>query len=171
MRKEEPMKTKNLRRGATLTELMVVIAVIAIVVVMVVSFSAMVSGGREMAQAKLDALQDIRLAETIIESFIEDNANNPDKVIVVDQEVLSAKYKENEEKVDTVKLNGNFLTVVYDPDEGKSSIVLELQSVTGIKFADHGTDDKIYYCTITYNVGGTNNESYTFCVNPYAGEN
>ncbi len=164
------MNTKNLRRGATLTELMVVIAVIAIVAVMVVSFSAMVSGGREMAQAKLDALQDIRLAESVIENFIEDGANSL-KLDNLNEE--TGKFKtltSGEEKVDTVKLNGNFLTVVYGSVEGKSPIVLELQSVTGIEFTEHGTDDKIYYCTITYDIGGTNNESYTFCVNPYAGE-
>ena len=85
------MKTKNLRRGATLTELMVVIAVIAIVAVMVVSFSAMVSGGREMAQAKLDALQDIRLAESVIENFIEDDHSG----IAVDETKLEYKEDEN----------------------------------------------------------------------------
>ena len=154
------MKTKNLRRGATLTELMVVIAVIAIVAVMVVSFSAMVSGGREMAQAKLDALQDIRLAESVIENFIEENNVS----IQGNGTYLFATIGELEfdEEVSTL--------CIYYRGTTKEPLAIKLESVTGITFTEHGTDDKIYYCTITYDIGGTNNESYTFCVNPYAGE-
>ena len=165
MRKEEPMNTKNLRRGATLTELMVVIAVIAIVAVMVVSFSAMVSGGREMAQAKLDALQDIRLAESVIENFIEENANNGYIVSVEDggKHLFGSVGK----LVFYEEINSLF---IHYNDDSKQPLTIKLESVTGITFTEHGTDDKIYYCTITYDIGGTNNERYTFCVNPYAGE-
>ena len=57
------MKMKNKqRRGATVAELMVVIAVLAIAATMVVSFSAMTSGTTKLANAKLEALNDIRLA-------------------------------------------------------------------------------------------------------------
>ena len=162
MRKEEPMKTKNLRRGATLTELMVVIAVIAIVAVMVVSFSAMVSGGREMAQAKLDALQDIRLAESVIENFIEENNGN-----------ITFEKNENEENIkvkcgeESISFMGGYLVVIRD---GNTSLIT-LETVDSVTFEKYekGTD-AIYYCTITYDIGGTNPERYTFCVNPYAGE-
>ena len=144
------MKTKNLRRGATLTEIMVVIAVVAIVAVLVVSFSTMVSSSRELAQAKLDALQDIRLAETIIENFIVDSANK------------------GEVDTNSISFIGGYL--VINRGEGNNNTVLQLESVTGITFAEHGTNDKIYYCTISYEVGGTKFD-YKFCVNPYAGEN
>ena len=150
MRKEEPMKTKNLRRGATLTEIMVVIAVVAIVAVLVVSFSTMVSSSRELAQAKLDALQDIRLAETIIENFIVDSANK------------------GEVDTDSIYFNGGYL--VINRGEINNNTVLQLESVTGIRFDIlEKENDTIYYCTISYEVGGTPFE-YTFCVNPYAGE-
>lgn len=157
------MKTKNLRRGATLTELMVVIAVIAIVAVMVVSFSAMVSGGREMAQAKLDALQDIRLAESVIENFIEEYHSGID----VYETKLEYKEDENSEETDSISFMGGYLEVIRDGNT--SRITLETVSSVTFEKYEKGTD-AIYYCKITYNVGGTKPESYTFCVNPYAGE-
>ena len=163
MRKEEPMKTKNLRRGATLTEIMVVIAVVAIVAVLVVSFSTMVSSSRELAQAKLDALQDIRLAETIIENFIVDGANSGEITLDTKKTVLTNKNK------DQIRFEGWSLIVDYAVTN-KADIQLELDSVKEIKFDTHENgNDTIYYCTISYEVGGTPFE-YTFCVNPYAGE-
>lgn len=161
------MKNKNnKRRGATITELLVVIAVIAIAAGMVATFSTMVSANRELSQARLDALQDIKLAETVIENFIEDNANNVD---ISDDRTSLLNSSE-----DSLAFHGEVNTLyIHYKDTTKSPLTINLETVTGITFKEHsveGNSDKIYYCTITYDIGGTPFD-YTFCVNPYAGEN
>lgn len=151
------------RRGATLAELAIVIAVIAIVAVMVTSFIVMIDGSKDISQMKLDAMQDIVLAESVIENFIENSANDG-KTIVVNEQSLMAQ------EVGSVKFLNGFLAVSYN-DDSREDVVLELETVTGIKFSTlDGGNDVLYYCTITYDIGGTDFD-YTFCVNPYAGEN
>ena len=68
-------KRNTKKRAFTLAELAVVLAVIAIATTMVVSFTALVGNRRAVAQAKLDALNDIKVAEALIENHIEYNGN------------------------------------------------------------------------------------------------
>lgn len=159
------MKMKNKkRRGATVAELMVVIAVLAIAATMVVSFSAMTSGTTKLANAKLEALNEIRLAESAIEGFIESNANENREISRLSDEMLSV------DGVGTVKFLNGFLSISYNEGTGKDNVVIQLESVTSITFDIHGSgSDVIYYCHIGYNVGETG-FTYTFCVNPYVGE-
>ena len=63
------------RKGATLAELMIVLAVLVIAAGMVVSFSSMMHGAQGISNARHEALQDVRVAESLIEGFIENNAN------------------------------------------------------------------------------------------------
>ena len=164
------MDTRNTRRAFTLTELTIVMAVLAIVLVLVTSFTAMVSNSRELSAARLEALQDIRVAETIIENFIEGNngvsiKNSTLKVVentlafYEGDTLIAGESKlafEEEEKA--LCLNGE--------------AILTLKRVESIKFefAKYGNSaDKIYYCRINYTVGD-HDYDYTFCVLSYAGE-
>ena len=147
------MDTRNTRRAFTLTELTVVMAVLAIVLVLVTSFTAMVTGSRELSAARLEALQDIRVAETIIENFIEGNG-------AVEYSVNSLTAGEN-----TLAFNPESKTLVV-----KDGATLTLERVESITFDTYGEDaEKIYYCTIHYTVGD-HDYDYTFCVLSYAGE-
>ena len=156
------MKMKNKgKRGFTLTELVVVIAVLAIISTMVVSFSVMVNGSQRLAKAKVEALGDIRLAESVIEGFIVDKANE-EKAFSASDDGKSLKIDDTEKIVYT----GSALEV-YRGSDGKTTHTFE--HITKIEFNTHGSTDIIYYCKITYTVGD-HEYDYTFCVNPYAGE-
>ena len=149
------MDTRNTRRAFTLAELTVVMAVLAIVLVLVTSFTAMVSNSRELSAARLEALQDIRVAETIIENFIEGN---------------------NGVSIENSTLKAGESKLAFDEEEKalclNDKAILTLKRVESIKFefAKYGSSDdnadKIYYCRINYTVGG-HDYDYTFCV--YAG--
>ena len=79
----------NNRRGFTLAELSIVLAVLAIVLTMVVSFTAMTNNSRQLSEARLEALQDIRVAEAIVENFIEGKSSitiNSEKTALTDNE-------------------------------------------------------------------------------------
>ena len=141
----------NNRRGFTLAELSIVLAVLAIVLTMVVSFTAMTNNSRQLSEARLEALQDIRVAEALIENFIEGNG--------------TVEYSEN-----TLTAGENSL-VFNETDKtlavnGETKFTLE--RVTKITFDYYGDNtDGIIYCTIYYQVGN-NNYEYTFCVLSYA---
>ena len=148
------MNIRNKKRGYTLAELTVVLAVLVIVSAMVVSFAAMTSNSRRISEARLEALQDIRVAEAIIENFIEGKSSitmNAEKTTLTD----------NENK--TLSFNTDNKEITVD-NETKYT----LERVKSITFDYYGNGaEKIYYCTITYMVG--NQEyNYTFCVISYA---
>lgn len=154
------MNMRNNRRGFTLTELSVVLAVLAIVLTMVVSFTAMINNSRQISSARLEALQDIQVAETVVERFIEGSA---DITITGDGKSISA----NGQTLYFEKNNGKIGGMLIAPN---TTTNITLDRVTEIKFECYGNGtDKIYYCIIAYTVGN-NNYTYTFCVNPYVGE-
>ncbi len=145
---------KNNRRGFTLAELTIVLAVLVIVSAMVVSFTAMVSNSRQLSTARLEALGDVRVAETLIENFIE---GNEDITVSDDKTTLTAG-----ESTLLFDENGNLVV-----GNGGS---ITLERVKSITFDYYGNNtDGIYYCTVVYTVGDKD-FNYIFCVNPYVGE-
>ena len=156
------MKKNTNRRGFTLTELAVVLAVLGIVSAMVVSFTVSVNGSRQLSSARLDAMSDVGVAESFVNDFIERN-----EIEAFTGEVTSIATKD-----------GKTLTLVDNNDGGKNLVVkigentetsITLTNVTDIKFESMGNGDVIYFVTITFEVL-EKAETYTFCVNPFVGE-
>lgn len=156
------MNMRNNRRGYTLAELTVVLAVLVIVSAMVVSFAAMTSNSRRISEARLEALQDIRVAEAIIEDFIEGN-----KITTVFEKDENGKVVPVENTL-TAGENSLEFTEADKTLTVSGGTKYTLERVKSITFDYYGENtDKIYYCTITYMVG--NQEyNYTFCVISYA---
>ena len=160
-------KNNNSKRGFTLVELVIVLAVLVIASGMVVTFSTMMHGAQGVSNARYEALQDVRAAESLIEGFIEDNADKELRV----QEDYSIKgdrlyYTQGEgdgaEDISVFLANGGAFVV-------SGNEVMFLESLDSIEFEKVGDDDILYYCTIKYSVSDTQ-YTYTFCVNPYVGE-
>lgn len=156
------MKKNTNRRGFTLTELAVVLAVLGIVSAMVVSFTVSVNGSRQLSSARLDAMSDVGVAESFVNDFIERN-----EITAFTGEVTSIATKD-----------GKTLTLVDNNDGGKNLVVkigentetsITLTNVTDIKFESMGNGDVIYFVTVTFEVL-EKAETYTFCVNPFVGE-
>ena len=176
--------TKSKRKGFTLAELGVVLAVLAVVAGMVVTFVLMAGSSNKVSSARLEAMQDIRVAEAIIEGFV--SSNDVSVVTETDGEkeeytTLTKKITENENK-----------SLYFDTDEkkliiengGNTKSSLELKNVKSIRFSvvpketnvtegetnnTESETDKIYYCYIQYEVAGKT-YNYNFCVNPVVGE-
>ena len=147
-------QTKS-KRGMTLVELSVVLAVIAIASTMVVSFLLMVSARRKAATERLEALTDIELVESVTESWIE---NNPGCSVASD-----ALTNPTDTTRALVFTNGKLL------HNGKA---MPLNNVTDVTFsfsAETGANDVLYIVKVEYTVADKA-DSYIFCVNPYVGE-
>ncbi len=161
------MNKSNNRRGFTLAELSIVLAVLVIVSAMVVSFTTMVGGSQELSSARLDAIGNVQVAEAIIESFIEGN-----EIADFTGEVSSLETA-NAENKKTLTFNleeGEDVGGTLSITDGETDTTITLERVTEITFDYYGNGtDGIYYCTIKYQVGN-HDYDYTFCVNPYVGE-
>lgn len=131
-------KRNTKKRAFTLAELAVVLAVIAIAATMVVTFTSLVSNRRAEAQSRLDALNDIKVAEALIENYIEKNGLE-------------------------VGENGKSTKITYSTENGLNVNGKEqkLERVTDISFKVSG--NTLYYCTVTYEVADKE-DTYTFCV-------
>ena len=156
------MKKNTYKRGFTLTELAVVLAVLGIVSAMVVSFTVSINGSRQLSSARLDAMSDVGVAESFVNDFIERN-----EITAFTGEVTSITTKD-----------GKTLTLDDNADGGKNLVAkigentetsITLTNVTDIKFESMGSGDVIYFVTVTFKVLEAE-ETYTFCVNPYTVE-
>lgn len=151
------------KKGVTLAEICVVLAIISICSVMVVSFSLMVSRRSAAAQARLAVMEDVASLEVVVENWVE-RLTVAGAAFTAEPGLLSAT------------LDGVSYTCTFDgerligtlPDGTALSYLPE--AVTAISFnAAQKSADGIFFCTVTYEINGEA-FPYTFCVNPYVGE-
>ena len=143
-----PIRTNANRRGFTLAELTVVLAVMTIVAALAVSFSSLISERRAESQARLDAMNDISVAEKTIENWIQKNA-----AITVEDTKLSTEGSSIGAQDGTLFIGEN---AVYTFDQVKE-----------ITFSSSRTDGgyTIYFCKVAYTLTKNDTiEYYTFCV-------
>ncbi len=135
---------KACKKGATLGEMAIVLAVLAVISLVVVSFIVALNSRVKLSKAKLAAMQDIQAIEAIVERRIAEeyaNGNSPDFKIE----------------------NGALVS-------GEETLYAHNATVTKIECAVEKTEkDAIFFVTLTYKLPNAE-ENYIFCVNPYAGD-
>ena len=145
------------RRGVTLMELCIVIALVAILSTMVVSFSVLTNRRSRAAEARLSAMQEIAEIEVVVEAWFGR------------MNIGIAEAAPSEDKKSLTCVGG----VLWFEDSrltgtvtGESGYSLPVEYVTGVEFSQSG---EVYFCRVMYEVSGEG-ESITFCVNPRVGE-
>jgi hypothetical protein len=188
---------RNKKKGITLTEICVALAVLSIVSLVVVSFAAMATGRGATGTDKLKFMQDIELLEAVVDDWFEAVYNAGDKVSVVDDAPVSADPTEPTEPTEptdppvihtwlkmagnesiTLQYNSQNLVVVFPAEGGESvSRTFQFEVITDVQFEvkeNPSKTDEIFFCTVTYVYRqGQNKEvekNYTFCINPRVGE-
>ena len=169
---------KKRRKGMGIAELAVVIAVISIVSLIVVSFTLMVSDKVRNSREKVNAMNDITVIESIVDTWITENVKkeaifefNPwdggsEEEFIVIQATLQDGSKVS------IDFAGNTLSGIL-PDG--NSLSYQTDTVTKITYDKIETkDDALFFCTITYQVAVSNSNSvthtYTFVINPRVGD-
>lgn len=160
------MQRNNKKRGMTMAELCVAMAVISIVATMVVSFSVLISERSKSATSKQKTITDINLIESIVEDWI--NANKDAGINFSD----STSYWDPNNNKGTYMIVSSLVEIHFElEDTGLKNLNMNTQKIVlcdnikGIEFWREG--DTLYYCKITYKVFDTGEEDYyyTFCVN------
>ena len=164
---------RNKRKGATLAEICIVMAVVAIVSLSVTSFATMASGRGTAAATKLDAMGDLEIVEAVVESWILEAAKDTESDITIDEDKAKITATKNDPNSSgSIMFSGHTLNVTFP---GESDAVLyQLKSIVGLKFeaVSNGLAN-LYYCTVTYEYRNgivTKEQTYTFCVYPRVGE-
>lgn len=141
---------KNRRRGATLAELCVVIAVAAIVAVMVVSFSTMASQRVRVTEYKAEVLTEIAMVESVTEQWI--------------HRCLGEGKTPNAIETFAPRIEGDKL--IFDESLSVPVNVIDQLHLT----VETSNDDALYTVTLIYSDANGKATPYTFFVNPRIGE-
>ena len=154
------------KKGMSLAEICVVLAVISIAALMVSSFTVMVGARSAVSAAKLKVMEDTALAESLLDGWVH-QMTGEDTAVTAPNGTLYA-VKDNIPY--TVVLEDGML--IAPLPEGKQMAV-ELTTVTAIRVEElRSGGDAIFFCTVTYPDprGGDEEQTYTFCINPRVGE-
>ena len=139
----------NSRRGMTLAELMVTMAMVAIMIVMVVSFVTLITGHTQMNGQRLAFQQDYAVLKSQVEAWMNTNAGR-----TLDCDGNSVKAEGS-----TLSLRYNTLTA--------GSYTYRVETIESVTFhVEEKGGEYLLFCAVT----GVNGEHYTFCVNPRVGE-
>lgn len=158
------------RRGFTLSELCIVLALVAIVGTIVTSFCLVIHRRSVISRARLDIVNEINVVETYVERWVDKMSEKGATFSIAEDGTLTATL----EGVDyeATFSEGVFNGAVPSGENGMTfsttridSVIFEVESKNG---------DTIFFCTATALLpqvnGEDKQEKYTFCVNSRIGE-
>ena len=183
---------KKRRKGMGIAELAVVIAVISIVSLIVVSFTLMVSDKVRNSREKVNAMNDITVIESIVDTWITKNIEAGNEFYYFGEEIVNGSYWTTEFDLNTPIILASFSDNFEKPDKyvfefakgtkqvtckisDDQTITHQMDTVESIHFnVGKKEGDIIFFCTITYKVATSNKNSvthtYTFTINPRVGD-
>lgn len=175
------------RRGATLAEIMVALALVAIMIVMVVSFALLLSDRTQANSENLSIQQERAMIKSGVETWLTAiikenaalslNAANPETLVTESAAGLEIVRPGSETSGCAVwaERNGKTplsLTFAYGALKGQlpdgKTVTVRAQHTETIAFylvKNELTAEYLLYCSSTDTLG-----TYTFCVNPHVGE-
>ena len=159
-------KQVSFKKGITLTEICVVLAVVAVVSVMVISFSSLVAGSSGSSKQNLNITEEIILVENLTKNWLNSSATN-DTITKTENGLLKEGTN--------CELQFENKTFTYKLGENKQSHKLDyIKNIEFSRVLKKNSNDALYFCKITYLAPKSGNKkiekTYTFCVNPFVGE-
>ncbi len=163
------------RKGVTLAEMAIVMAVIAIVSLSVVSFVMITSGRGTNSIAKLNVMEEIELVESFVDQWfqavaLEENAATDGAKIQIGDDtgdMSKVSYSNSAQ----LSLKNYVLTIEFPKVSDYSTYHFEKVQKLVFDFASSQSGDILYFCTVTYEQEEDGaKQTYTFCINPRVGE-
>lgn len=168
------------RRGFTLSELCIVLALVAIVGTIVTSFCLVIHRRSVISRARLDIVNEINVVETYVERWVDKMYEKGATFSIAEDGTLTAT-------IEGVDYEATFTDGVFNgalPEaEPMTYTTMRIESLTfdfepkkeGAGGTENeGKGDKIFFCTATALLpqvnGEDKQEQYTFCVNSRIGE-
>lgn len=147
----------NSRRGMTLAELLVALALVAIMIVMILSFVTLITGRTQTNGERLAFQQDFAVVKAQVESWMDTNTGTE---LTWDNQVDDTDwYRSVKAGEGTLSFQNNTLTA--------GSYTYRVETIESVTFhVEEKGGQYLLFCAVT----GVNGENYTFCVNPRVGE-
>lgn len=165
----EKRDPKANRKGVSIAEMCVVLAIVSIVALTVVSFTTMVSAQSRASATKYNAMEDMELTEAILEDWVDIMLEKNTSSITPGEGSLTARVGAADYSIFVQELQ----LVAQLP--GEVSRTFPLKTVKELRFDTmENTDCALYFCTVVYEVPSYTGEgverTFTFCIQPRIGE-
>jgi len=150
------------RRGMTLAELLVSLALVAVMIVVVVSFVMLLTGHTRANGEHLAFQQDFAAVKACVESWMEKHGGKPLLEVQPEGEPdpIGVSLDVGAGESDTLKFQNGVLSA--------GGFKLRADTIENITFyLDGSNGEYLLFCTVTR---VDSDEPYTFCVNPRVGE-
>ena len=158
------------RKGFTLSELCIVLALVAIVSTIVISFCLIMNKRSAISRARLDIVNEVNAVETLIEKWVDNMSEQGAVFSKTEDGSLVATV--NNADYGASFANGEFKASVPDGDNEMTFATTRIESIAFDLISKDG--DTIFFCTATALLpqvnGEAKEEKYTFCVNSRIGE-
>jgi len=152
------------RRGITIAELCVVLAVIAIASTVVATFTVMVNARSAASVSKLNAQSDIKNCQIVLERWMDAMAQE-DAYITADETGLYATHIPTPEDVRIYRVHVQNEQLIAPLPDGES-LSCNLLAVKEFRFSQlpEETVDRnvLYFCTVVYSVQNPMGKEVTF---------
>lgn len=164
------------RKGATLAELSVVLAVLAVVTAMVVSFAVLITQHASLSTARMNAINDIEQVKSVTKGWLNaveqesSTALTADEILQIPGHVMSRKIGESNCFISFA--NGT-LSARFP---NGNTLSCSTTQVTGLGWQSISNEtDTLYIFTLTYILPTADNAEYSvksivFCANPHTGD-
>lgn len=169
------------RRGVTLTEMTVVLALISLVSLLVISFTGMVNLRSSVSVIKNRAADDLRLTKVVLENWTAAVTDYGAEITVADdgKSLVATIGMEGMEDTEILTYNAflteDGFTAKLPNGETLHCPIGEIVSFTfEIDKKDEPLQDEILFCTAEYSIpkssGTSEIQTITFCINSHVGD-
>ena len=169
------LSTMKSRRGVTLAEIMVAIALVAVMCTMVVSFTMLMTRRTRANQISDSMRQDCQKIEAAVEGWL--NTMNEEGASIdatIGEERTALLVAEKEGVSCTLQFSYNTLTgnLSSDAESENKALTVRTETVAKVEFAVLNNDsDCLVICYVTcQNPETQESVEYTFCINPRVGD-
>ncbi len=160
------IKREKLKKGATLIEITIVLAVLAIVSTMVVSFSVFLSARVNTSVKANSLMQDVVSIKATLESWVEDLTNEEATFSCEDSSTLKATANGNEY---CIVLADNVLSATMPSGEDLSIKVEVVNALTFNVVENDNQTQTLFICKAFY-WADNKLQYFSFTVNPFVND-
>lgn len=158
------------KRGFTLSELCIVLALVAVVATIVTSFCLVVHQRSVISSARLNIVNEVNVVETFVERWVDKMSEKGATFSISKDGTLTAT-------LEGVDYEATFSEGVFNGavPSGENGMTFSTTSIYSVVFeVESQNGDTIFFCTATALLpqvnGDAKEEKYTFCVNSRIGE-
>ena len=146
---------KNRRKGTTIAEICVVLAVITIVSSIVLSFCLMVHHRMLASTRRLQIINEVEAVETMVEAWCDEVLSRGETINAPDNSLLAGSS--------TISFKDSIFNVLLDGE----TTTLECETISSVVFDLQGAvEDQILFCavecTFLHSNGSSETETYVF---------